>query len=193
MKNPAQKIKDNLPGLLLAFKKLSEQEVLVGVPAGAGGPDGSDANYASIAYWQDNGAPEAKIPARPFMKPGIKSVQREVAVCFKQAAQKGLEGKEEVGNYLIKAGLIASSAIKNHIDEGIPPPLADSTLRARARGKPGIKISKGAKLEIEERAARVAGGMTADEARASDTLDNTTPLVITGGLRNSITFVVKES
>ena len=185
MKNPAQKIKDNLPGLLLAFKKLSEQEVLVGVPAGAGGPDGSDANYASIAYWQDNGAPEANIPARPFMKPGIKSVQREVAACFKQAAQKALEDKEdkeEVGKYLIKAGLIASSAIKNHIDEGIPPPLADSTLRARARGKPGIKISKGAKIEL---ASRAAGNAPSN--------DSVTPLVITGGLRNSITFVVKES
>lgn len=189
MKNAATKIKDNLPALMQSLRRLEHKEVLVGVPSGAGSPEGSSANYASIAFWQDNGAPEANIPARPFMRPGIKSVQKDVALKFKLAAKDGLDGKSNVEKYLMQAGLIASSGIKNYINEGIDPPLADSTLLARARGAAGIGIRKGAQAELIHRDTI---NPDTGEAYAPGST-GITPLVITGGLRNSITYIIKTN
>lgn len=189
MKNAATKIKDNLPALMQGLRKLEHKEVLVGVPAGAGAPEGGEINYASLAYIHDNGAPEANIPARPFMRPGMKAAAKDVALQFKRAAQGGLDGKTDVEKYLMRAGIIASSAIKNHIDEGIAPALADSTLRARARGKDGIKIGKGAQAELIRR--DTLNPDTGEAYEPSNT--GVTPLVITGALRNSITYVIKTN
>ena len=176
MKNPAQLVKNNLPKLMLAFAKITKNEVLVGVPADSSARDPNVINNATLAYIHDNGAPEANIPARPFMRPGIKKVERDLSLQFKTAASKAMQGEDVVLRYLHRAGLIASSSIKNTINEGIPPPLAESTLRGRAR-----RNMKGSKAELASRA----------EGNAPS-IDTTTPLVVTGGLRNSITYVVRE-
>ena len=174
--NPAKMVKNNLPKLMLAFATITKHELLVGVPADSTARDAGSMNNATLAYIHDNGAPEANIPARPFMRPGIKKVERDITLQFKTAASKAMQGEDVVLRYMHRAGLIAQNSIRNTINEGIPPPLAESTLRGRAR-----RNMKGSKAELASRAAGNA-----------PSIDTTTPLVVTGGLRNSITYVVRE-
>jgi len=75
-----------------------------------------------------------------------------------------------------RAGLTAKLSIQNKINEGIPPPLATSTVAARAR-----EGRKGAQLELANRRAGIP---------ASTTLAK--PLIDTGQLRNAVNYVIRR-
>lgn len=181
MKNPAQRIVNNLPGLLKNLRLFEHKVLYVGVPADdAARDDDSELNNATLAYIHDNGAPEANIPARPFMKPGMQDASKDVAKQYRLALEKASVGKS-AESYLHRAGSMAASAIRNRITEGIPPPLAESTLKARARGSVGVRVRKGAIKELEARAAGAAPSM-----------DFAKPLIVTGAMKNSITYVIKD-
>ena len=85
---------------------------------------------------------------------------------------------------LKSAGLIAQRTVKQVISAGDFAPLSEATLRARANRKVGggVGIRKGARAELESRAA---GNLPSTEFAK--------PLVDTGQLRNAITFVVRGS
>lgn len=184
---------DRLDELKQALQLLAEREVLVGFPeenadrTPVEGEDSSITN-ASLAYIHDNGAPEQNIPARPFMIPGItaalplvsaetgKMAQRVVASTSKGAAKKAVD------QGYARVGLKAMTALKKKINEGVPPPLAESTLRRRAnRGGKGYGARKGAKLELELRAAGW-----------DPSVDFAKPLIDTGQLRNAISYVIRK-
>ena len=139
-KNVLSTVKDNLPGLLEAFRGLEKREVLVGVPADNTDREETMTN-ATLAYIHDNGSPARNIPARPFMEPGIKSAKAKIAKQFGFAAKRFISGgAEEASRDLNKVGLIAQAAIRAKINEGIGPELAKSTLAARRkRGRTGTK------------------------------------------------------
>ena len=86
---------------------------------------------------------------------------------------------------LNRAGLAAQNAIRGVITEGIPPPLKPETIKNRARARGTKSMRKGEKEYMK----RIAEGATPAEAQASVGI---TPLVNTGQLRNSITYVVKK-
>lgn len=159
-KIPLDVLKDNLPKLLQALDTITKRSVYVGVPSDKDerqGPAGE--NNATLAYIHDHGAPAANVPARPFMRPGMKICQDRVSRVLGTAA-KGAMGQESdsVEKGLHKAGLLAQNAIKKVINDGIDPPLAESTVAARKRrGRTGTK-----------------------------------PLVDTGQLRNSISYVIRN-
>ena len=117
------------------------------------------------------------IPARPFMTPGITKVRDKVKETLKSAAQGALQGKDPIVA-LNRVGLISQASIRNAINDGIPPPLADSTLRGRIRNRTAIK---GAKQELANRESGILPGM-----------QDAKPLVATGQLRNSINYVIRE-
>lgn len=165
-----------------AMHALVEREVLVGIPEdeterkNLDGSDGPVTN-ASIAYIQDNGAPEKNIPARPFMQPGIEKaidpIVRQLERGVNAALRDDVAGVERCFE---AAGIAAQRGIQNAIREGIPPPLSERTLKQRAaRGR------KGAVKELEARAAGEEPG-----------IEFATPLMDTGEMLQSIKYVVRN-
>ena len=172
----------NMPELRAAIARLARDEVLVGVPSETTdrkNEDGtkSDITSAALAYIHDNGAPEAHIPARPFMIPGMEDAVPQVTKILAAGAKALLNGQpEKVNDAFVGAGLKAQLAIQNKINEGIPPPLADSTVRKRA-----AKGRKGAQEELNRRAAGYGASLQLAK-----------PLVDTGEMRKSITYVIRN-
>jgi len=182
MKSGIQKVVDNLPKLKRSFASLTKEDVYVGVPSTdpqrKPEPDEpkNPLNNATIAYIQDNGSPAANIPQRQFMIPGIQAARGRIINTFKAGAKSALHGNVNAANEALhRAGLQAQESIRSAINQGIPPPLAESTLKSRAR-----RGSKGAKIELEERSK----GLPASTTYAK-------PLVNTAQLRNAINYVIR--
>ena len=179
MKNAVKKVIDNLPRLIPRVESLTKKNLLVGVPQDETQRKEGEMTNATLAYIHDNGSPAANIPARPFMQPGIKSVKPKLKLIYKKIALGILHGEEEaLDKGYERAGLIAQAAIRAAINEGIPPPLKDSTLRNRIRKGTAIK---GAKLELEARGDGSSAGM-----------EFAKPLVATAQMRNSINYVIRK-
>ena len=190
------KSKQTLEQLAESMRLLADVEVLVGFPEETTartvdtgetndygkpiiGVEGSDITNAALAYIHDNGAPEQNIPARPFMRPGIEEVEKKITAKFAQIVNAVVvrnAGTIVVEQGLTQVGIIAKLAIQNKINEGIPPPLAVSTLRARAR-----KGRKGAGIELLARSKGYEPSM-----------DFAKPLVDTGQLRNAVNYVIRS-
>lgn len=161
---------------------LASHEVLVGFPEDTTaredlGVDGI--TNAALGYIHDNGQPEVNIPARPFMIPAITEVQAQIASQLGAVGRRILQSKQALvaDQGLHRLGLMVVTAIKRKINEGIPPPLADLTLRRRAKSEKG---GKSAKFEMERRAQGLA-----------PSTEYAKPLVHTGALRNSVNYVIR--
>lgn len=161
---------DRLAGLEKALKTLANTRVMVGVPADeTARRDGAITN-AALAYIHEHGAPEVGIPARSFLKPGIKAAQSAVEGLLVKAAQSALAGQDGATRKALEAaGLTAVTSIRDVISAGIPPPLKPATV-ARRRTR-----SKGSKYRRQAMTAAMV-----------------TPLIDTGQLRNSITYVLRK-
>lgn len=172
---------DRLTQLVKSINELTAKEVLVGVPAAEAGreaaeDDGKPINNAALAYIHETGAPEANIPARSFLVPGIQDNQRALERELKRAADQALLGKRgNVTGALNRVGLVAQAGVRRKINSGDFPPLSDATLRARAR-----RGRKGAQEELDRRA----------KGEAPST-ESAKPLIDTGQLRNSINYVIR--
>jgi hypothetical protein len=140
---------------------MSEKCVMVGIPHNKDSRTDSGYTNAQIAIVQENGSGAKNIPPRPFLVPGIKSAQKEVAEILKNGAIEALHGGNiEVA--LNKAGLIGQSHVKDQIRNGDFEQLAESTLIARRNRRKNGKAG-------------------------------TKPLIDTGQLLASITYVVREN
>lgn len=172
----------NLDDLVASLQKLAGVEVLVGFPEDTTerDPEGdkpSGITNASLGYIHDNGAPEQNIPARPFMAPGIESVQDKIADKLGQVLQAAARGgsASTIAEGMTQVGITASLGIKNYINEGVDPPLAPATLRARAaRGR------EGAQDELNNRRK----GEAPSTALAK-------PLVDIGEMRDAVSFAIR--
>lgn len=139
--------KDRFAKVLAAIRQIDGDRVLVGVPADKAlrDPDAGEPtapiNNAAIAYIMEYGAPEANIPARPSIHPGIITVKDEIGRRFKKTAQAALDGKPfDVSRTLNQVGLVAQAAIREKITDGPFVPLAPMTLsRRKAKGRTGEK------------------------------------------------------
>jgi hypothetical protein len=185
MKSGVTLLVDSLPKVLKGIDILTKTDVMVGVPSEKDLRRGSlPINNASLAYIHEHGAPTAHIPARPFLYPGIASVKGRLDTIFKSAAKAAIEGNlAAVEPQLHKAGIVASQAAKAKISEGIPPPLAPSTIKGR------IRRIKGKKRRKKIMSALAAG---VPESRQLGVAGVFTPLIVTGQLRNAITYVLRK-
>lgn len=140
MKNGVTVIVDDTTKVVSGLNLLASTRVMVGVPAEKTNRDDPITN-AALAYIHDHGAPEVGIPARPFMEPGIESVQVKIEDTLYLTAQAASDGKPEaVERGFQRAGLIAQAGIRAKITEGPFEPLKPSTLAARRRrGRTGTK------------------------------------------------------
>lgn len=183
-----EKTKDRLDKVFSSVDKLLKKEVLVGVPrsknARTNDDDGkrSPLGNAAIAYIHDNGAPEANIPARPFMRPAIEASKDAVALELMAAARAALRGSEEAMDaHFERVGIIVVSAMKERIKEGIPPPLKPATVRARHR-------RRGTRMHESE---ADYGELYRSGASAEELMGTVKPLIDTAQLINALTYVVR--
>lgn len=178
--------KDNLPKFMKALKALTRKEVLVGVPdetADRTDDEGSQITNAGIGYVMEFGAPEKNIPPRPFLVPGIQDGYEKITRAFSVGARKALSGDlSKIEQAQIRAGDAAVSAVQQKITDGPFVPLAESTIKNRARRH---KSRKGEREYLD----KLAQGMTPAELAP---LNLVKPLIDTGQLRRSITFVIRE-
>ena len=186
MKSGVVTVIDKTAQFLRAIDGLVGTRVMVGVPSEkALRTDGSDGpNNATLAYIHEHGAPEANIPARPFLAPGIERAKGDTVALLRVAGEKALDGNPAaVERQLHRVGLLNQASVRSVITEGIPPPLAESTIAGR------IRRVKGAKRQAKI-AAELAAGTPASRQGGEEGLF--VPLVRTGQLRNSITYVLRK-
>lgn len=214
-------LKDEVERAMKNVRALTGQRVMVGIPeTTTERGDQHGITNAELGYIHTYGAPSRNIPARPFLVPGVESERDRIAAILKAAAIKALDmpgdkngrgsrksvttsdrtrGRQIVvgGGGLSKAatppqlpfieqalnavGIIASTAAKKWIVKGIPPGLKESTLRNRARRN--SPIGKAAQRELDYRDAHSNAGLSMTE---------TTPLIDTGKLLASITYVIRK-
>lgn len=177
--------RDQVGTIQQQLRALMKKEILVGIPADAptrkpvpGEP--VPPNNATIGYEMEYGVPSRNVPARPWLVPGMISVQdkasRQMVAAIK-AIVRPREGQVDADGRLTAAGLVASTGVKKYINAGIAPALSKRTLEERAaRGR------KGAKLELDNRQ---------NIPNYTPSLSLAKPLVDTAQFRNSITYVIK--
>lgn len=170
--------KDRLNDVIKSISSLTKTDVLVGIPESNGEREGAaEPTNATLGYIHEHGSPVNNIPARPFLIPGVSDGAGKYRPRLLKAAQSALDGdKKEAFRQLEAAGTIAEMSAKAKINSGDFVPLADATVKARAR-----RGRKGAAEELARRAAGMPAGT-----------DLVKPLIDTGQLRNSITHVIRE-
>jgi hypothetical protein len=172
---------DNLPKVVAAIDYMTTQKVMVGIPdTAAGRNDGSPISNAVIGYVMETGEPGHNVPARPFLVPGVESIQKEIVADLLIAGRLALDGdKPAVQRKLQALGVKAQNAVRSKISSNIPPPLAESTVKARLRRtRKGTAMLKSLQQQTMN---LVYWGK-----------NNLTTLINTGQLRQSITFVIRS-
>lgn len=156
---------DKVAKTIEALGYLQSRRVMVGVPGEKAGRREGKIDNASLAYIHENGAPEVGIPARPFLVPGVRDVQPRIVGYLNQAMTAALDGdKGKVERTLNAVGLVAQNSVRGKITAGLSPPLKPATIAARRRRFKGRKAMVAADVK---------------------------PLLDTGQLRASITYVVR--
>lgn len=127
-----------------AVDLLTSRRVLVGVPMGRtqrqpDPPDPATMGNADLAYIHEYGSPAANIPARPFLRPGIREAQVTIRGWMMKTAQAAFRGDEAaVTRGLHATGMAAKIAVQGKIQRGPFMPLAASTLaKRRKKGRTG--------------------------------------------------------
>lgn len=185
---------DRLDDVLKSIADLVNEEVLVGIPASTAERKDGEAgpiNNAEIGYVQENGSAANNIPARPFLVPGVKSIQDRAAKELGGAAGLALDGKRDLAlQTMDRVGLLGASTVKAKLSSNIPPPLKPGTIRDRARQRGTATRRKGeqAYLDMVDAGAQAAGMSLAEIQSAAGII----PLINTGQLRNAITYVRRK-
>lgn len=130
--------KDELANVLKNIHALVSKEVLIGIPesedARKASEDGAPIGNAEIGYIQETGSPANNLPARPFLMPGVEKALPQAINQLKRGGERALSGESTAADTALHAaGLIAQSSVRATIVAVIPPPLAESTIKARQR------------------------------------------------------------
>lgn len=190
-----QKTIDNSGKLVDRVNALAAADVLVGIPQERAPRRGESINSASLAYIHEHGSPVNNIPARPFMRPGVRAAMPKIRPLWRQAANEALTGNGNVRQTLNKIGMIARNEVVKAITTPNPPfvPLKPETVRARLR-----KTQAGRRQLQRIKQGAVQQGITMGAAlhNWATTIDpagnpNIRPLIDTGQLRAAITYVVR--
>jgi len=139
----------------------------VGIPAeDADRDENSPINNAALLAINHFGSPAQNIPPRQPMTVGIKNAQEPIAEQFKLAAKNVLsQGSKAIETYYERAGSIAASSVKKAIN--------DQEFGTDAGGPAPATLR-----------ARASMGQTGFKGTKS--------LIVTGQMRNAITYVVRS-
>ena len=131
---------DEEEALIRNLFNLSMYELVIGVTDETAERPGESITNADLVYIHEFGAPEANIPARPFMVPAVEASFPKMLKALRKAAHaamslnKGSTRSQSVQKKALQAaGEIAANAIKTKMEEGPFASLAKATLRARRR------------------------------------------------------------
>lgn len=189
--HPRMKVtKDTVPQVLESIARLTNQEVLVGVPESSTSrqdDDGQPITNAALAYIHEKGAPAAHIPARPFLVPGVKKALRGIIPMLRRAAAAALDGNYVAAEKALdQAGVYAATSAQREIQAGIPPPLKPSSVRGRkyARQTASRRDSERLYMALVKYGADPGAAQRASGIR---------PLMNTMQLLRSITWVVRRT
>jgi len=108
--------KDRLRELEKIVRRLSELDVLVGVPEGTTKRKKDKINNAQLVYIHTHGSPVNNIPPRPLIEPAIEDPDNKKFINedLKDAARNALEGDEQkTMSALVKAGIDAQNAVRD--------------------------------------------------------------------------------
>ncbi|MBS1003171.1 MULTISPECIES: hypothetical protein [Acetobacter] len=173
--------RDKARAVLKTIRDLTNQRVLVGIPEDENERPEGDAGNALIGYVLETGAPERNLPPRPFLVPGVEKVVDKSLERLRTAGKQAMEGVAGAVNIQLNAiGLEASASVKDKMDTGPFEPLADATLRNRISRGGGAQA--GAREELANREAGNPPGT-----------DLAQPLIDTGNLQNSVTYVIRDA
>lgn len=159
---------EGLGDLKDAINFLKNNRVLVGIPGASGGSHDEITNV-ELAFIHTNGSPRLRIPARPFLEPGIEEGMEKIQDRMKAAAQAAIDGDTGAAmGELNKAGMYGQQYVQDYFTGGHFAPNAGITveggwMRNRISGKPFKVKGKG----------------------------SATPLIDSGDLRGSITYVIE--
>jgi hypothetical protein len=134
--------KDATSSLLKDIKRLTQTQVLVGVPDTTSGRQdpGQPITNASVGYINEFGSPARNIPARPHLIPGVRDAMADtIPRIMQKGAERVLAGQSDaVDKTMNGVGLTAQAAVRRKITDVLSPPLAPRTLAGRqARGHKG--------------------------------------------------------
>lgn len=169
-----------------ALTSLAKKEVYVGIPQTRSSRPGEPINNAELMYIHTNGSPVQHIPARPVIEPAISQPETRALIVDElklaaEAALTGDKGKEDT--HLKRAGLIGSNAAKAWFTDSRNnwPKNKPSTIRNKIRKLRGKSLRDALDILDEY-----------EQDSTTDVSSIDTPLIDTGELRRSITFVVGE-
>lgn len=192
---------DKVGQMLQAVNALTTADVLVGVPsaqsARQSGQKGSITN-AALAFIHEFGSPAKHIPPRPFLYPGVRNARDAIAARMRLGAQQALKGDMNVVSRTLNAvGMLGRNSVVRAITDPMPPftPLRPATIRARlmktAAGRRRLKeVVEGGRQMGMSSSASLSAYAQARWATGGAGL-NVQPLIDTGQLRASITYVVR--
>ncbi len=153
--------------IVRGFKR---DDVLVGIPeTKTDRKEDKGINNATLLAINNFGSTTNNIPAWPVMEIGIEAAQDDIAKAFASAAKNALtQGLSVLPIYYNRAGIIASNSIKKTINAQVELPFVPNA----SEEAPGIS-----EFTLAARERRGFKG--------------TKRLIVTGQLRNAITYVVK--
>lgn len=172
---------DNTAAIRRAVRKLTEQDVFIGIPEDkaareAAGDTGISNAY--LAYIHEHGVPEKNIPARPALVPGIQDIQTEAAEILEATAKKALDGNEAaVETGLNKIGILGQNAVRARFVNNDWAPLADKTLDRRKKVSETVN-KKGETVKKMGKSRRERGAIN--------------PLIDTSELRKKYSYVIRK-
>jgi hypothetical protein len=178
---------DEMVSFMKALEEMQAKSVMAGFPQEESPREDAEGDEepitnAALAYIHNTGMPEQNIPARPFMVEGIENKREEITDGMQAAGVAALDGDVDTVEQALNAvGMAAKLGIQTKIVDGPFEPLAESTLKARARNA-GSAVAAAAQQELDSRAAGNAPGV--DLAR---------PLNVTGQMRNAVNYVLREN
>jgi len=163
--------KDRTADILKGITELARTKVLVGIPEENTDRQDGPATNALLGYVHEFGSPARNIPPRPWLIPGAQNGLPQALDLMKTTAQAGLSGNATaVYRGLNAVGLTLQNTVRARISSNIPPPLAPSTIANRRRRSTGSAYR-----------------------RKATTASDTTTLIDTGQLRNSISYTITKS
>jgi hypothetical protein len=119
-----------------APKEFENMVAQVGFPSGINYEDGTSVAY--VAAIQEFGAPENKIPARPFIQPTVTAKKDYWTKVMSNAIPKVVLGKATAFDVLDLVGRVAAADIKETITKVYSPPLSPVTIKRKGSAKPLI-------------------------------------------------------
>jgi hypothetical protein len=173
-------VTDNVDSVVRNITELSQQRLLVGIPDTEAGRTSGAVSNAFIGYAMEFGLPDKNVPARPFLLPTVKAMQGDITTTFRRMGERAVNDDAQGALRLMKVlGQQVADKVRGRITAGIPPPLAQSTIEGRLRRtQAGRTMLKG----MRKKGADVSKWGA----------NNLTPLIDTGQLRRSITYVIRK-